>query len=961
MRVRSWLVLLAVAFLTFAGIGAVRPAPARAATSAPFRVLTFNVCGGNAPFDYDGPHIEGCMYRTHNLADSMAWIARLKTQILTEGGARTPDVMMFQEMCATQRDLLKSQLAGYQVAWVSFRSSHYACWHWDSANPDKSFGTAIFYKGSAAPALTKSLRASYYPTEDKRALLCVPAPVGGRQALVCTTHADSALADEGAYETMAQIQRWAAGRPVILGGDFNADPFDPKLNAYYGIGGGDGPFTEVDQANRRYFTDACRRLTACRSGEPTSTDQPRKFDYLFASSGSISWTGRRVIRPVDLTRIADHSALRGDGVWVEPTGPSAPDVHRFRPLGWFSTADSAGWRGVRDMTVGRFAGGDDIPDVLVRRWTGEVQVYPGLGGGRLNRPITLVPASQGWSDGTKIVTGDFVGDDRGDDVVIRWSTGTVYAYPGDNNGHLGEPVMLKAPNFFSDARDIAAGDFNGDKVADLLVEWTVGSLFYYPNLKDNKGTLGDPTAVMDAGALTVATADITDKANRSKVTPNGLMAGDVDHDGHDDVVVRLNNGDLVSRALTVGKPGSFTVGAPVTIQQQPEQGGGTWPVTDAVGDLTGDGQDDMAIRWNNVDPDKLRNAGRDDLLVYSEPGTRINPTTGYDVVEVNGFGAGVDNAADVIAGNLVGDDDRDDLLIRRESGTLSAYAGTGTGFVSGSMQIGGDGAWKNARDLVAGDYNGDRRDDIVARWSDGTVTLSPGDGAGHLGTQVVMRSVGQSWSDAVEVAGGADLTGKDPDGRTHDDLVVRWAAGSVYLYPGNGVGGLGDTIVLREAERGWSDSVGMTIGRFDGGPLDDILVRWRAGSAFAYPRLTGGGIGDPQSYRTAGALTSAEGLAAGAFTQTSDGSRDVVALWDNHTVQLYPAVVASSDPLVLRSTGGDIDHFEYLFDTAVAWRSVTAAHGPTTVDVPQGAKNVQVVAVDRTGSRSPLQSYQVSA
>src|SRR5690349_5663427 len=301
MRGRSWFALLAVALLAVAGLGIARPAPVQAATSAPFRVLTFNVCGGNAPGDYNGPKYQGCMYRTQSLADSRAWVARLKTQILTEGGTTTPDIMMFQEMCAGQRDLIRAQLSGYQVAWVSFRKVGYACHHWDSANQDKSFGTAIFYKGSAATPLTKVLRATNYPTIDKRALLCVPAPVGGRQALVCNVHNDAALADEGAYETVAQIQGWAAGRPVILGGDFNADPFDPQLNAYYGIGGGGGPFTEVDQGNRQYFTDSCRRLAACRTGEPTTVDQTRKFDYLFASSASISWTARRVITPIAKT------------------------------------------------------------------------------------------------------------------------------------------------------------------------------------------------------------------------------------------------------------------------------------------------------------------------------------------------------------------------------------------------------------------------------------------------------------------------------------------------------------------------------------------------------------------------------------------------------------------------------------------------------------------------------------
>ncbi|MET8147664.1 FG-GAP-like repeat-containing protein [Actinoplanes sp. NPDC049668] len=970
MRIRSWFAFLAGTLLAVAGLGVARSAPAQAATSVPFRVLTFNVCGNNAPGDYNGS--QGCMYRTQNLADSKAWVARLKTQILTEGGTTTPDIMMFQEMCAGQRDLIRAQLSGYQVAWVSFRKEGYACHHWDNTNQDKSFGTAIFYKGAAATPLTKVLRATNYPTVDKRALLCVPAPVGGRQALVCNVHNDASLADEGAHETVAQIQGWAAGRPVILGGDFNADPFDPQLNAYYGIGGGGGPFTEVDQGNRQYFTDSCRRLMACRTGEPTtaggpptSADPARKFDYLFASSASISWTARRVITPTNLTRVPDHRGLRGDGVWVDTATPSAPDVHQVRPLGWFGTADTDDWRGVRDMSVGRFAGRDQVEDVLVRRWTGEVQVYPGrVGGGRLGRPVTLVPANQGWSDGRKIVTGDFDGDDD-DDIAILWSSGTIFVYPGDNDGHLSDWTMLKSNNFFSDARDIAAGDFNGDDRDDLLVEWSRGSLFFYPSLKTGIG-LGDRISLMDVDSLYVASAEIYDEANLAKATPNGLLAGDVDHDANDDIVVRRTNGDLVRYTLTVNGS-TFTLSAPATVHQQPEKlEDRTWPVNDVVGDLSGDGNDDIAVRWGNIDTAALHNAGlsdarRDDLLVYAAPRAGINPTSPSGVMQVDGFGAGLEDSADVIAGNLVGDDNRDDLLIRRESGTLSAYPGTSAGFASSSVQIGTGGAWKNARDIVAGDYNGDGHDDIVARWADGSVTMSPADGAGHLGSQVVMRSAAQGWSDAVEVVGGGDLTGPDENGNTYDDLVVRWTAGSVYLYPGNGAGGLGDRIVLRDAAQGWPDSVGMTVGRFTGDTLDDLVVRRRAGSGFVYPRLAAGGVGDSQPYRTAGTLTAAEGLGAGAFTQTGAGSRDVVALWDDHTVQLYPADPAPSDPISLRSTGGDIDHFEYAFDGATTWARATAVRGAASVSAPQGARQVQAVAVDRAGNRSAPAFCQLPA
>jgi hypothetical protein len=100
---------------------------------------------------------------------------------------------------------------------------------------------------------------------------------------------------------------------------------------------------------------------------------------------------------------------------------------------------------------------------------------------------------------------------------------------------------------------------------------------------------------------------------------------------------------------------------------------------------------------------------------------------------------------------------------------------------------------------------------------------------------------------------------------------------------------------------------------------------------------------------------------AGAFTQTSAGSRDIVVLWDDHTVELYPAFPAPGDPLSLRSTGGDIDHFEYAFDGATTWATATPARAAATVTPPQGARQIQVVSVDRSGNRSAPTSYQLPA
>lgn len=893
--------LAALAALLLVAAGILLPGrPAAAAT--PFRVVTFNVCGG---------YYDGCMYHPADVADSRAWVTRLKTQILYEG-TRQPDVVMLQELCATQRDLIKEQLTGYTVAWTSFRDDHYACDKWNPGSTQvdrKAFGTAILIRGTIGqPVLQQTLTAAYPEGDDIRKLLCVVAPVGGRDTLVCNAHTSASLADEGAPQIAAQIQQWAQGRPVLFGGDLNADPFDPNLNAYYGIEGGSGPFTEAGQADRQYFDPRCTGLLTCRTGAPTTITDPRKFDYLFGTSGVISWTASQTLTPVPgtLTGALDHRGLRGDAVWADDVLP--PSTPYAEPAsigaGSFGTVDSFGWIGVRDAAVGGFTG-DDRPDLVVRRWDGQVLAYPNQGGGRLGAPVTLKTAAQGWATANEMLAADLTGDGR-DDLVLRQSSGTVQLYPG--GGDTG--VVLKSAGYFSDARDIAVGDLTGDRTADLVVQWNAGSVFIYPG--DGAGGLGDSRVLRTAGFLSAA-------------TPTGMTVGDVDHDGNDDLIARRTDGSLVAYPGN----GAGDVGAEIVLQAAPAQAS-TRPVTELVGDLSGDGADDLIARWAGDNDRRLR--------IHPAPATAIDPAGGT-VVTAATHGTGLFAATRIAAGDLTGDG-YDDLLVRWRWGTANLYAGHGDGTLTGGGQVGTAGAWSNARDVVIGDYDADGRNDVVVRWADGSVVRFPGDGKGGIGAGTALRPAG-GWSDAVEMVGG------DVDNDGHDDLLVRWTAGSVYLYPGLATGGLGATVVLRTAAAGWSDALSMSVGDFAGDSRNDILVRWRAGSAFAYPGNAQGGIDGSVVYRPAGAFTDAGTVLTGNF---AGNPADVLVKWSDGSARIHPAGATAGDPVTVRSSdaGSGVDHFEYTTAGTGTPISVPAVQG--SAGLPGAATNV--LAVDGRGNRS---------
>ncbi|MBB2947594.1 hypothetical protein FB565_007365 [Actinoplanes lutulentus] len=909
-QLKRW---LALAVATVVAV-ALAPAPASAADTA-FRVITYNACGANIGATAPSPSNTSCSYL--NTGSSLtAWATQMKSQILLDGGNQAPDVVMFQEMCAGQRDLVKAQLATlgtYGVAWTSNRN-HGVCGGW--AAGQYAFGTAIFVRNGAAtlPVLTEELKPldPTTPATLRRHLLCTTAGVGGRDSLICDLHTDGANIDEGAPQAMAAMTRWAGTRPIIFGGDLNADPTDPNLNTYYGIEGGAGPFTEVDQGNEPFFDPRCAALFACRSGALTTAD--RKFDYLFASSNRITWTASKAITPKagTLTHVPDHYALRGDGIWAdEKVRPGAPYVEPpSTGVGGYGVVDSFNWTGVRDATTGRFAGGDTLDDLIVRRWNGDLQLYRNLGSSGLDAPALL----RTGVDGKRVVSGDFTGDGS-DDLVLLGTTGTVSLFPGDNAGHLGAARTLKTEDFFVGAADITAGDFTGDAIADLAVQWTSGRLFIYPGQAD--GTLGGSINMSDAGFLSTG-------------APNGMMAGDIDRDGRTDLVLRRLDGSLISYPGSVDATGKPLLGAEVTLKAA----SAVRPLFEVVGDLSGDGTDDLAVRWSS-DTGKFK--------VYPSPATGIDPALGADLA-VASHGTGFFGATQLSAGDLNGDG-RTDLVARWSWGNAEPFLNRGDGTFAKGAMLESAYRWRSVVNVVIGDYTGDGRDDVLLRRPEGTgtVTLHPGTGTGGIGTGVaVAPPAGTVWNDAEEIVGG-EFTGD-----AGDDLVVRRRAdGVVTLYPGTGTGGFGAGTVLRPTTNNWLGALSMTVGDFSADGKDDIVVRWTSGRGFLYQGDGNGGIGGSSEHWPIGAVNAAASI-------LPFGGGDIVVKWSDGSTRLYPAGAVSDGYVNVRSFDqhSGVDHFEYAADSATTWTSVPAHLGTGRFRPAADVQQLRIVTVDKAGNRS---------
>jgi endonuclease/exonuclease/phosphatase family metal-dependent hydrolase len=106
---------------------------------------------------------------------------------------------------------------------------------------------------------------------------------------------------------VADILHGLTNDPIVVGGDFNTDPADPRLDPLYSscYGSGTGTFREADSPgcasrsglNRRHGSDVINEYTYSQ----------HKFDYLFLSDGR--WSAPEAHAAPTKNGRSDHGAL----------------------------------------------------------------------------------------------------------------------------------------------------------------------------------------------------------------------------------------------------------------------------------------------------------------------------------------------------------------------------------------------------------------------------------------------------------------------------------------------------------------------------------------------------------------------------------------------------------------------------------------------------------------------------
>lgn len=328
-----------------------------------------------------------------------------------------------------------------------------------------------------------------------------------------------------------------------------------------------------------------------------------------------------------------------------------------------------------------------------------------------------------------LVAGNFTGN-GGESIV---ATSTVLASPQPNPGNLKVylstgPGAFAAPFVIADGHEplyLASADLNGDHLPDVVsASYADGALAVYLNNAQTPGTFAAPQLLSSPGASQVAIADLNGDGLPDLVSAdfnvslflqtapgvfaapvalypggaNWVAVGDLNGDGMPDIA--LTDAVGVKLLMQNGATSSTPFAAPVTVFTQTPNANVAGANLIAIGDLTGDGANDLVI----TDPGPTGCTAPVVAVLIHDP---ANP--GQFLAPVTYPQAACNPPQSILLADVNGDGHLD-VLIGGENGVtvlLQNAASPGTFLPAVNY------AAPEANEIAVGDVNGDGYPDIL--------------------------------------------------------------------------------------------------------------------------------------------------------------------------------------------------------------------------------------------------------
>lgn len=326
----------------------------------------------------------------------------------------------------------------------------------------------------------------------------------------------------------------------------------------------------------------------------------------------------------------------------------------------------------------------------------------------------------------------------------------------------------------TNAQIVAVGDLNGDTAPDAVItNATSNSISVLMNRNDGTGSFQNPLTY-PAG-----------------LGPTCTAVADVNGDGKPDVVVADNGGGTVSVLLNKGD-GTLFSAVPYPVLP-PDVAGTPSPSSLAVGDLVGDGNQDIVVaNYGTSSVSVLLGDGHGAFRAVANYPVGKNPNS-VALVQLTASGH-----LDIVTANTNGRNVS--VLTGNGDGTFRSASNTPAGYVPYSV--------------VAADFDGDGRLDVAVCDNMGLssgVNLLIGNGDGTL-KKAVFFPGGKS---PIAMAVG-DYNGD----RKPDLAVVNTGTQDISVFLNNGSGGFGPPLSVAPG----ANHVGIAAGDFDGGGVPEIII-----------------------------------------------------------------------------------------------------------------------------------------